>query len=128
MKLWLRMAVLIPLLLLPIAMPAAAQYMFLDSNGDGLHTAADQLNPNGTPTTVDIYLVTNMNRDGSTALCDADAGATPLTMNSYVVNMMASNGKVQFSNFVNDQTTMTVAFGEVNPDSVRYKNGFGQQA
>jgi len=128
MKLWLRLAALTAFLLLPIAMPASAQYMFLDSNGDGLHTAADQLNSNGTPTTVDVYLITNMNRDGSAAVCDADNGATPLTMNSYVINLQASNGKVLYSNFINDQTTMTVAFGEVNPDSIRYKNGFGQQA
>ena len=40
---------------------ATAQYMYLDTNGDGVHTAADVLQPNGTPTTVDVWLRTNVN-------------------------------------------------------------------
>jgi len=124
MKLWLRMAALAAALLLPIAMPASAQYMFLDSNGDGLHTAADDLNSNGTPTTVDVYVITNMNRDGSTATCDTGDGA--LTINSYVFELSAIGGNVTYSGFVNDQAAnMPTSFGEVNTGNNMYKNGNG---
>jgi hypothetical protein len=51
--------------LICVGAPARAQYMYLDSNGDGVHTATDLLQPNGVSTTVDLYLATNQNRDGS---------------------------------------------------------------
>ena len=37
-----------------LARAANAQYMYLDSNGNGIHSSGDRLNPNGTPTTVDL--------------------------------------------------------------------------
>jgi len=81
MKLFLRLAFALALLGL-YSVPASAQYMFLDANGDGVYNAdTDKLNSNGTPTTVDVYLVTNQNRDGSTAVCDVD-GTSPLSINS----------------------------------------------
>jgi len=102
---------------------ASAQYMYLDSNGNGVHDTGDRLNANGTPTTVDLYVWTNQNRDGSTPVCDTGDG--PLTINVYWINLMAAGGTVTYSGFVNRQPTMNVAFGELNPDGVRYKNGFG---
>ncbi|HET9251866.1 MAG TPA: putative Ig domain-containing protein, partial [Candidatus Eisenbacteria bacterium] len=105
---------------------ADAQYMYLDSNGDGVHSAADVMNANGTPTTVDVWLRTNLNRDGSTAVCNQADG--DLTMNSYVVSFAATGGNVTYSGFINRQTTFAVAFGEVNAGNNLYKNGFGQQA
>ena len=107
------------------AQVATAQYMYLDSNGDGVHTAADVMNANGAPTTVDVWVDTDNNRDGSAAVCnssDAD-----LTFNSYVVNLRAQNGTVTYTNFINRQTTMTFNFVEVNTGDGQYKNGFGQQ-
>ena len=106
--------------------PAAmAQYMYLDTNGDGVHTAADVLQPNGTPTTVDVWLRTNANRDGSQAICNSDP-MDPLTINSYVVNFEAVGGTVTYSSFVNLQPQFTEHFtDELNPDGVRYKNGYG---
>ncbi|MGE5176489.1 MAG: Ig-like domain-containing protein, partial [Hyphomicrobiales bacterium] len=89
-----------------LAGSAHAQYMFLDSNGDGVNTAADVLNANGTPTTVDAYLYTNQNADGSTATCDTGDGE--LTINSYVVNTVASGGTVTYSNFVNQVASFTI--------------------
>ncbi|HET9252783.1 MAG TPA: putative Ig domain-containing protein [Candidatus Eisenbacteria bacterium] len=114
-------------LLLPLAAaPASAQYMYLDSNGDGVNTSADVMNALNTPTTVDVWLVTNENRDGSTAECNTADGE--LTMNSYVVNLLAQGGTVTYSGFINRQTTFGVNFGEVNAGDGQYKNGYGQQA
>ena len=106
--------------------PAAmAQYMYLDTNGDGVHTAADVLQPSGTPTAVDVWLRTNANRDGSGATCNSDP-ADPLTLNSYVVNFEAVGGTVTYSSFLNLQPQFTEHFtDELNPDGVRYKNGYG---
>ena len=108
--------------LLLAAVPARAQYMYLDSNGNGVHDTGDALGPNGTSTTVDVYLNTNHNRDGSTATCDTGDG--DLTINSYIFNLVASNGTVTFSNFINRQSTMVVALGETNQGDGVYKNGF----
>ena len=33
-----------------LAPPAAAQYMYLDANGNGVYDSGDRLAPNGTPT------------------------------------------------------------------------------
>src|SRR6185436_16939527 len=50
-----------------VASPAAAQYMFLGTNGDGFRTSADHLLAGSQ--TVNVYLNTNHKRDGSLALC-----------------------------------------------------------
>jgi hypothetical protein len=108
-----------------LASPAAAQYMYLDANGNGVHDSGDQLKPNGTPTTVDVWIVTNHNRDGSLAVCDVD-GTSPLGINAYVVNLLAASGLVSYSGYTDHFGT--IAFGELNPgDGLRYKNGFGGQ-
>jgi PKD repeat protein len=78
---------------------ARAQYMYLDSNGDGIHTAADGLNVSGTPTPVTVWIRTDVNRDGSPAVCPTADG--PLDINSYVLNVAASGGTVSYANFVN---------------------------
>ena len=110
------------LLVLPGAV--GAQYMYLDANGNGVHDLGDHLNANGAATTVDIYLWTDMNRNGTTAVCDV--GSEPLTINSFVVNLRAVGGTVTYANFVNQQTaTMPIALvGELN-SGVQYSIGFG---
>jgi len=109
-----------------LAHAASAQYMYLDSNGNGVPDSGDKLNANGTATTVNVYIRTNMNRDGSTPTCNADP-ASPLSFNSYVVNLHASGGTVTYSGFINRQTTFNTGFGELNAGAGNYKNGFGQQ-
>ena len=94
-------------LLCLFAGPASAQYIYLDTNGDGVHSSADQLLPNGTPTTVNAYIDTNHNRDGSLATCDTGDGDLGM-WNSYAVNLKAAGGTVTFSNFVNQQATFTL--------------------
>jgi hypothetical protein len=48
---------------------ASAQFLYLDSNGDGVSSEADVLNPAGEPTNITIYLDTSHNPDSSAAVC-----------------------------------------------------------
>ncbi|MGE5178416.1 MAG: hypothetical protein ACM3PF_04895, partial [Bacteroidota bacterium] len=100
----LRLLALSALLGLFVAAPASAQYIYMDSNGDGVHTAADVMNSNGTPTTVDFWLNTDHNRDGALAICDTGDGNLD-TWNSYAIHVSAVNGTATFANFVNQQST-----------------------
>src|SRR5258705_12715063 len=97
--------------------------MYLDENANGVHGQGDKLNAKSKETTVDLYVRTNMNRDGTTAVCDT--GPEPLTINQYQINLLAVGGTVTYSGFINQQASMPTNFGELNPDGVRYKNGFG---
>ena len=110
------------------AQMATAQYMYLDSNANGVHDAGDVMNAAGVPTTVDVWINTNHNRDGSEATCNTEDGI--LQINSYVFNLKALGGPVQYSGFINRQAAQgwTVAFGEVNAGDGQYKNGFGGPA
>jgi len=55
--------------------PAAnAQYMYLDTNGDGIHTDADMVSPSGI-TTIAIWLDTQHDRDGSLQTCNSHTHA-----------------------------------------------------
>jgi hypothetical protein len=87
--------------------PAFAQYVYLDTNGDGVHSSGDLLQPNGTPTTINAYINTNHNRDGSLATCDTGDGDLGF-WNSYAVNLKAAGGTVTFSNFVNQQSNFNL--------------------
>ena len=109
--------------LVVLAPPARAQYMYLDANGNGVHDPGDQLAPNGTPTAVDLWVVTDHNRDGSLVTCLQDPTA-PMTLISYVINLAAGGGAVSYGGFTN--YFGSVGFGEINPgDGIRYKNGYG---
>jgi len=67
-----------------IGAPAYSQYIFLDSNGDGVNSHTnpslpdDILNPS--ITSADVYIVTDKNRNGSDAVCSS---AEPFTINQY---------------------------------------------
>lgn len=70
-KLAYRCALVFTLYQFAIASSASAQYMYLDSNGNGLHDAGDQVSSPET-TTLDIWLDSDTNRPGarrSTASC-----------------------------------------------------------
>jgi hypothetical protein len=84
---------------LAIGVPASAQYMYLDVNGDGL------CNPAGGPsdvlttgtTTVDVYIKTNLNADGSPAVCSPPRGnGEAMTINSYTFILSAPTGGVTY--------------------------------
>src|SRR5262245_47270203 len=103
------------------AQVAHAQYMYLDSNGNGIPDSGEVMNANATPTTVNVWVDTAHNRNGSLSSCDTADGA--LTINSYVVEMAANGGSVTYSGFVNQQSVnMPTPFGEVNTGNNQYKN------
>lgn len=89
------------------ATPALAQYMYMDTNGDGVWSTADVLNANGTPTTVDVWLNTTHNRDGSVATCDSQDGDLAI-WNSFATHIAVPGGTVAFSGYANDQAAFTI--------------------
>ncbi|MGE5177474.1 MAG: Ig-like domain-containing protein [Bacteroidota bacterium] len=94
---------IIALVLLACGGPARAQYIWMDSNGDGIYTAADVMSTNGTPMTVDVWINTSHNKDGSPAICDTHGGPDGdlSTWNSYAMHINAVGGTATFSSFVN---------------------------
>src|SRR6185295_17404704 len=64
--------------------PAAAQYMFLDSNGDGVYQSTDGELNYPASTLVDVWLRTDVGRDGLADPCPND-GSIPLTIHQYNV-------------------------------------------
>jgi len=82
------------LLVLLIAPTAKAQYVFLDANGDGVNDGSDHLNATG-PTDLDIWFITNQNRDGSPATCTTNP-SEPLTILSYEIVLRATHGTLRF--------------------------------
>src|SRR5882672_11224370 len=85
-----------------------AQYMYLDTNDDGVHTNADMVNPSGT-TTIAIWLDTQHDRDGTVQSCNSHTGAphsyegTPpdpgLDLFSYDVYLTVTDGTVTWGNY-----------------------------
>ena len=84
--------VLAALVALAIGAPASAQYMWLDVNGDGQCTENDVLGPS--TTSVDVWLDTDSNADGSPATCVTADGA--MTLNSYQIVLVAPAGGVTY--------------------------------
>jgi hypothetical protein len=85
--------------------PAWAQYMYLDTNGDGVHTVADVVNPTGS-THVDVWLDTNHDRDGSLQTCNSHTGAPTeppaelgLDLFSYDIYLVVTHGTVTWGEF-----------------------------
>jgi PKD domain-containing protein/putative Ig domain-containing protein len=116
-------AVLLIAALAVVASPVTAQYMFLDTNGDGLRTAADQLVLGAN--TVNVYLNTNHNRNGSLATCDVD-GTSPLNINSYYVNLSGTN--VTYTLLTNQMgAAFSTHFATSNPGDGTLQDGYGAQ-
>ena len=102
---------------------ANAQYMFLDTNGDGVRTAADALVVGAN--TVNVYLDSNHNRNGSTAVCDFD-GATPLDISSYYINLSGTN--VTYTPLTNQMgTSFSIHFALRNTGDGTLQDGYGSQ-
>ncbi|MGE5177337.1 MAG: PKD domain-containing protein [Hyphomicrobiales bacterium] len=97
-----------------------AQYMYLDSNGDGVHTDADVLPASGS-TTIDVWVVTDQDRDGDPAVC-IESG-DPFTFNSYQVILHATGGTITWGAFQNAQQAMTIDVGHA-ADSTDFVAGF----
>lgn len=77
---------------LAVAMPASAQYIYLDVNGDGACTTDDVLTPS--VTSVDVWIDTNNNANGSVAACSD--GTSAMTINSYTFILTAPTGNVTY--------------------------------
>ena len=118
-RLFLVTAFLFALALVPTT--ALSQYMYLDTDGDGLPTAADAISASG-PTTLDVWLRTNSNRNGSEATCVTQDG--DLTINSYEFILRATGGTVSWSGFTNHQPDFTVNLGH-GESPTDYHNGQG---
>jgi hypothetical protein len=95
--------------------------MYLDSNGDGVHTAADKLHP-AKPTVVDIWFDTAHDRDGTATSCHSDP-TTPLDMFSYVVNLKASGGTVSYSSYTNRVPQMTLLSSPPASNETEFSTG-----
>ncbi len=120
---WLLHAILVCFVVLGFPSVSRSQYMYLDANGDGVNTSADALNSIEEPTVVDVYLTTNRNADGSPAQCAS--GSDSLNVVSYCLILEAVGGSVTYSDFVNQQSRLGAAFGELNTGNGYYKNGYG---
>lgn len=83
---------------LTAAVPAAAQYLWIDTNGDGVNTGADVVAPSGA-TTLDLWLRTDQNADGTPAACASNDGS--LTLAGYQIVLRASNGTVSWGSITN---------------------------
>jgi len=99
--------------------------MYLDSNGDGVHTAADQVNPSG-PTVIDIWLDTDSNRDGTTPVCLSPDpfSAEIFTINQYNFGLSVIGGTVSWGTFTNRQPSMGVNFLRRESDT-EFMDGYG---
>lgn len=109
--------------ILAVFLPAScfAQYMYLDTNGDGVLTPADVVSPTG-QTTVGVWLRTDTNRDRSAASCPTGDG--DLTFNLYEFILHASNGTIRWGDFVNHQPSMALSLGD-GSSATDYHNGLG---
>jgi len=99
---------------LAIGVPASAQYMFIDVNGDGQCTSADVLGPS--VTSIDIWLKTNVNGNGSAAVC---ASGEALTINSYTFVLSSGSGGVGYGPWT-DAMNFTIAAGGPVSNSTDY--------
>jgi len=124
MKFVFRLALFAAVLTLPFAVPASAQYMYMDSNGNGIHDVGDRLNANNDSTVVDIYLNTTLNRNGSAVSCNTAAG-TAMDINSYAVTLKATGGTATYRNYINRQATAFPNHAEqLNPGDGTYKDAY----
>ena len=97
---------LITMATLGSAGPATGQYIYLDANGDGRNNSADMLQP-GVATDIDVWIVTDRNRDGTSARA---VGDVPLSMFSYEFVLHADGGEVEWGDYVNAEPSMFVPF------------------
>ncbi len=100
---------------------ALGQYIFLDADRDGVSGAQDHL-VIGTPSSIDIWLQTNANRDGSSV--PVALGRPLLTINSYEFVLRAVGGTVTWGKYTNLQPTMYVPFRRLENESEIYV-GYG---
>jgi hypothetical protein len=105
MRRYLRVLAVVAVMTMAGAGPAAAQFVYLDVNGDGLPGALDPSLPPDvlSPSTVavDVYLDTTHNADGSAAVCSQEP--EPLTIGSYEILLTWTGpGEVVYGGWTNN--------------------------
>jgi len=107
--------------LVAFAAPAHSQYMYIDTNNDGVCNSSDVLTPGST--SVDIWLATNANKNGTPATCAQSASA--LTMNSYEF-FVRSTGSLTIGAW-SDGLGFAGTFGDFTAGSDAYHGRSGTQ-
>jgi hypothetical protein len=96
--------------------PAYSQYAFLDVDGDALSSTGGQGGNDAltaATTSVDVYFVTDANRDGSAAVCSTSPD--PFTIISYEFTLLASgSGTVAYGTWT-DNMGFTVTLSQCSP-------------
>jgi hypothetical protein len=116
-----RLLLLLGTVALLVAAPAFAQYVFIDVDGDGDCDVNDVLND--TVTSIDIWIDTNHNAGGSTAVCGD--GTSPLNIFSYSL-ILRSRGNVTWGAYTNLIPAFTVHFPLAgSSNATDYYDGFG---
>ncbi len=104
---------------------ADAQYIYMDTNHDGVHTSADRLSPTDT-TRVDIWLCTDRRRDGSPVdvACPGGGGWTwkgpQLSVMGFGLTLRATNGTVNWISFEPGLGALWQRFRETLSDTTEY--------
>lgn len=83
----------------------SAQHIYVDANGDGVHSLEDVVDPKGLQV-VDIWIQTDVCADGSPAGTALER--SKLTINSYEFILVAEGGSVEFVSYTNLQPSMVV--------------------
>src|SRR5258705_2338144 len=122
---------ILPRWLIPLALflcassPLGAQYLYLDEDGNGVHDAGDVVCLTAGAATIDIWLDTSINRDGSPAVCATGPGA--VSFNSYEVILHATGGVVSWGPFTNQMPGFGVRLTRDARDTTEvdyYHNGW----
>ncbi len=127
-----RLSPIIPAALIAVLMlsgaTASAQYLYLDTNGNGVADGCDRMSESG-PTTIDVWLNTSVNRDGSPATCTFGTGT--LNMNHYEIVLQAVGGTVTWGPMTNRMAGFSANYTRESRDTtgtVFYHNGWGSPA
>jgi hypothetical protein len=97
---------------LAIGAPAYSQYIYLDVNGDGVCTSTDLLT--SSVTSVDLYLDTNHNANGTVAVC-SDGSGSPLDFSSFdIIVHSEGSGSIAYNSFTPSSVITGAGFTQVN--------------
>jgi hypothetical protein len=121
MMLWMRLGLIGAILLGSPPAVAEGQYLYMDTDGDGIHSSTDALRGRDV-VPVDIWIRTDAGRAGPTALTAEARGG--LTIFSYEFVIRAEGGRVAWGEYTNHMSAMSVRFGPRWNDS-EYYDGYG---
>ena len=115
-----RFLLLLGVAALLVAAPAFAQYVYFDTNGDGVCNSSDVLTSSNT--SVDIYFDTNHDGSGNPTTCPTGEALSILSYE--FIGHVSGSGTVTFGAFTNLQAGMTTNLG-TGSNSTDYHTGFG---